>query len=568
MPIDANIPLSVAPLGIEDPATMQAKAAQAQLARQKVQGGAIELQQQRQAASQSDQIRGIFQNAPDLRTALPDVMKVNPALGLSMQKSMHDQEKAALDAQEQQIKMNGQKAAALGNIAGTINDDVSFHNGISQALQQGVIDNGHAQALLTQGWNPQTAQQVKQLAASTMTVQQQQEEALKKVQDERAALKSQHEAELFPAEKQMKEAGAVTASLGSTAQQLAAETDPARYEQIRTASPVAGSFPPAAAVFGPDGKLKPDMQDAIGRIGMTVDQRAKADQEPKQVPGRDIPFSAAVEQQHTRMALAGRPVNNFMAKIPGMDNLFAQNQGEAKSGEEFLKGIPAGFANGIRSIAAGDQKPPSASDRSPFAMQTWLALNQYEPGFNSQRWMLRNQFAKDNVLGNLNTAAVHADTLSEVAKAMGNGSFRPGNDLWNRAATMFGGTPPTNFAALREAVAGELDKGLHGTSTIPGREAIEATLPASGSGDQLAQAIDTHIGTIAQKMQTYRERYQQISGGDTRYDPITPSAAAAIARHQKGGGGATDQKLKAYADAYFGGDLKKAQAEIDKQRGK
>ena len=62
--------------------------------------------------------------------------------------------------------------------------------------------------------------------------------------------------------------------------------------------------------------------------------------------------------------------------------------------------------------------------------------------------------------------------LKELADAMDNGSFTPGNALWNKAKQVFGDATPTNSETLRQAVAGEQDRALHGTSTIPGREEI------------------------------------------------------------------------------------------------
>ena len=115
---------------------------------------------------------------------------------------------------------------------------------------------------------------------------------------------------------------------------------------------------------------------------------------------------------------------------------------------------------------------------------------------------------------------------------MDNGTFQPGNDLYNRVSTIFGAPAPTNYNGLKEALAGEMDRALHGTSTIEGRQAISATMPAKAAPGQMAGIVETALHTLGAKMQEVHEQYQQGTGGkDPNWTPILPSALAVFQKH-------------------------------------
>lgn len=197
MAIDASIYRSQRPLQIEDPLTMAGKALSIQGMRQQ-QAGALALQEQQRQISEGEKLRQLFSENPDVRAALPKVYGINPTLGISMQKSLHDQEKAALDTEKLKIENNAKKAERFGAIAATIKDEPSFYRGISTALDEGLIGAPEAQALIQQGWNPQTQQQVDQIRAGSIGAKEQHDVALADLEDKRKSLAAQHEAELQP----------------------------------------------------------------------------------------------------------------------------------------------------------------------------------------------------------------------------------------------------------------------------------------------------------------------------------------------------------------------------------
>ena len=189
----------------------------------------------------------------------------------------------------------------------------------------------------------------------------------------------------------------------------------------------------------------------------------------------------------------------------------------------------------VKAIADGREDPITGFALTRGGGMTIMnAVNTYDPNWSAQRAQVRKAFTTGTDgrnIGNLNTAVVHLDQLGEIAKAMDNGTFKPGNEVWNRAVTMFGGTPPTNYEGLRQALAGEMDQGLHGTSTIPGREAILETMPKSASPGQMGGIVDTNAKTLATKLGTYDQRYHQQAPDDKTWSPVLPQAQAVLQKY-------------------------------------
>jgi hypothetical protein len=205
------------------------------------------------------------------------------------------------------------------------------------------------------------------------------------------------------------------------------------------------------------------------------------------------------------------------------------------TGEAFLAKLPPTIQKTVKAIADGREDPITGFALTRGGGMTIMnAVNTYDPTWSVQRAQVRKAFTTGTDgrnIGNLNTAVVHLDQLGEIAKAMDNGTFKPGNEVWNRAVTMFGGTPPTNYEGLRQALAGEMDQGLHGTSTIPGREAILETMPKSASPGQMGGIVDTNAKTLATKLGTYDQRYHQQAPDDKTWSPVLPQAQAVLQKY-------------------------------------
>jgi hypothetical protein len=165
---------------------------------QQMQTGALALQEHQRQVTEGQQLRDVFKASPDLRTALPEVFKINPTVGIAMQKSLHEQEKAALDLRKTDIEVKAKIADRLGSIAGTMHDEPTFHQGIVTGLNEGLIKAEDAQKLLEQGWTPESQAYVQQIVKAALTTKEQHDIGLADIKAKQDALASQHEAELHP----------------------------------------------------------------------------------------------------------------------------------------------------------------------------------------------------------------------------------------------------------------------------------------------------------------------------------------------------------------------------------
>jgi hypothetical protein len=224
------------------------------------------------------------------------------------------------------------------------------------------------------------------------------------------------------------------------------------------------------------------------------------------------------------------------AQIPGLgpgQTGAGGTGGQQLTGEDYLATLPSATAAQIRSIAEGRDKMPSATSRQPAAITLRNAVYQFDPTFNEERAQMRRAFATGadgRNIGNLNTAVVHLDSLMDAAAAMKNGSFTPGNQAYNAFASIFGSTPPTNFAALKQVVAGEMANALKGQATDPEIAHISAVLNGANSEDQLAGVIrNTFIPALGAKLNTYHERAQQYNVGN--WNPVLPTARRVFGKY-------------------------------------
>jgi hypothetical protein len=179
-------------------------------------------------------------------------------------------------------------------------------------------------------------------------------------------------------------------------------------------------------------------------------------------------------------------------------------------------------------------------------MALMSAVTQYDPDWSAQRAQIRHAFtsgADGRNIGALNTAAVHLDQLGQAAQALGNGTFTPGNQLWNSLKQTFGASAPTNFNAVRSAVDSEMASALKGNATDQEIAAMHDNLSRAASPKQLQGVIENNLHLLGAKLNTYQERYNQQIPGDTHWSPILPTAKQVFDQHQiapkpsVGGGG-------------------------------
>jgi hypothetical protein len=192
----------------------------------------------------------------------------------------------------------------------------------------------------------------------------------------------------------------------------------------------------------------------------------------------------------------------------------------------------------IKAIVEGRQSPPGGfAQKTPYWQDVMQKVYQADPQWSEQRAQVRKAFttgADGRNIGALNTASVHLDALDEAAKGLQNGQFVPGNKLFNAVKTQFGASPPTTFEGIRNAVAGEMASALKGNATDSEIAQIKSTISNASSPAQLSGLVNSQLGILGQKLQTYKERYEQQIPGDTTYTPVLPSAQAVFAKHGTG----------------------------------
>lgn len=256
--------------------------------------------------------------------------------------------------------------------------------------------------------------------------------------------------------------------------------------------------------------------------------------------------------------------------IPGLAN---QTPEQTKlTGDEYLKSLPTGTAAQVKAISEGRMGMPSGSSRSPGAQQMRNAVLQFDPGFSEQRAQVRKAFTTGpdgKNIGALNTAVVHLGRLGDTAEALQNGTFTPGNELFNYVKDKFGSAATTNFGLLRDAVAGEMASALKGTATDIEIEKMGKSIRGANSPEQMRGVINEGMGILNDKANTYDERYHAVMRDDP-WSPILPSAKAQLQKHGvkatgAGGGGRGNPNPNGYVVnhkyggmTYLGGDPKAA----------
>jgi hypothetical protein len=208
----------------------------------------------------------------------------------------------------------------------------------------------------------------------------------------------------------------------------------------------------------------------------------------------------------------------------------ANPTGSNATGAEFLATLPPGVQAQVKAIAEGRQTYIPRGKSGEILMNS---VNQYDPTYSVQRGQMRTAFMTGldgrNVRA-LNTAVDHLDQLHEAAKAMKNGTWQPGNHLYNYIAEKFGASAPTNYAYVMNALAGETASALKGVATDNEIEHVMKTLSGDMSPAQLEGVALQGLHVMGAKLKTYHQSYKQIAPDDP-WSPILPTARSIYTRY-------------------------------------
>lgn len=330
----------------------------------------------------------------------------------------------------------------------------------------------------------------------------------------------------------------------NTVAKLATATTPAAYTRMydAIADPDLKKTLPAPEQWDP--KNTPAQ---LLRMGMSPAEQQRADQEKANEADRVRHEKVTEGQGAAHVAIAQNAnelkkveVDPFGAlglnKNPATGAANPQNGTPTPqmTGEAFLAKLPPPMATRVKAIAEGRETLSAREKGTPAGRALQTAVEQYDPKWSEQRAQVRKAFTTGpdgRNIGNLNTAPIHLDQLAEAAKAMQNGTFVPGNQLYNAVSTMFGGAAPTNFNGIKTVVAGEMASAMKGNATDPEIASFNKSVNDASSPAQLAQVIQSvFLPALGAKLQTYNERFHRDNQDDP-WTPVLPSARAVFSKY-------------------------------------
>ena len=163
-----------------------------------------------------------------------------------------------------------------------------------------------------------------------------------------------------------------------------------------------------------------------------------------------------------------------------------------------------------------------------------------DPGFDEanmdKRYQVLKEFSDSNatkaggqVLA-LNTMLHHADLFQQVGAALQNGSFKPGNALYNRVTSELGSAPPQDARLVAQFLAGEVGKLSKGGVATDGEiKQIMKELGDNGSPEQIEHAGDRLVQIAAGRAIPLAEKVQDARLGNV-VKVIGPSAREILQR--------------------------------------
>ncbi len=295
-----------------------------------------------------------------------------------------------------------------------------------------------------------------------------------------------------------------------------------------------GTFLPG--YYQEKGITNPQPKDEAAALAEFRRQKAEAGVTETDLALRAAKGDATAEEALKRLDRSkreSRPVNTFNVAVPGLGAGTASAAQPQLTGEDFMATLPPGTAAQVRAIANGSAKMPPLGARGASAPLR-DAVFRFDPSYTDQRAEVRKAFTTGidgRNIRNLNTATVHLDQMAEAAKAMQNGTWQPGNELYNYIATKLGGAAPTNYTAVMNAFAGEAANALKGSATDPEIAHVMSTLGQNQSPQQAAGVVNQNLHILATKLKTYQDSYQQQIPNDTVYSPVLPSAKAVFQKY-------------------------------------
>jgi hypothetical protein len=298
------------------------------------------------------------------------------------------------------------------------------------------------------------------------------------------------------------------------------KTDPATADRLQAAVPVSAFNPATFAGIVRQASMTGEQQTQATQAASTAAETARHNT-AEEAQGRQ---KVAIEAQ--AQALKEKTFNATLGQ--GLD----ANGQPVRDNNGNIVGSPA--AQMIANYEMGGPRVQMELMKSPGLMAQVKNLN---PSYDARNYDAASQIRvqKGGNIQALNTAIIHLDQLGAAATAMANGSFVPGNRIYNWVSQTFGSATPTNFDGLKATVSSEMANALKGQATDPEIATLKATVDRANSPQQLAGIVKTYLSVGAAKLNTYDEQYHQAVDrpGQSEKDkdpwhPLLPTAAKVL----------------------------------------
>lgn len=306
----------------------------------------------------------------------------------------------------------------------------------------------------------------------------------------------------------------------SGATQLSLAANPQQYSAMLAQLAQRGAPPDVLAQFPTVQEWTPDTPKTLGRSAMTQEQRVQAD-------------ATAARDKNTA-------VNEAAQRQQGAARLGIE-AGQLKIAQQRYGYDTAGVSPAAQMAADGRMDP--ATLRMMLRSNPGLLgqIQRVDPQFDEANMDSRfntlkefNNTSTGKAGGQalaLNTVIHHADLYMQTAQALQNGTFRPGNAVYNAVANTFGAAPPTDAALVGRFFAGETGKVATGGVPAEGEiNGILKNLSTDASPEQIANAGKTLLQIAGGRATPLMERVNQAKLGNV-IQVLGPDAKAILARN-------------------------------------
>ncbi len=289
---------------------------------------------------------------------------------------------------------------------------------------------------------------------------------------------------------------------------------------------LAASGAPPTALAQIPATWDPAAMKQLGRSAMTAEQRTQADQ-------------AAANATETKARNDATAANETAMRLQGDQRLRIEG-GQLKIAQQRYGMDTAGVSPAAQMAVDGRMDPATLRMMLRSTPGLLGQIQRADPQFDEATMDNRFNTLKDfsntsntkaggQVLA-LNTLVHHADLYMQTADALKNGTFVPGNAVYNAVASAFGSAPPTQANLVARFFAGETGKVATGGVPAEGEiNGILKNLGSSASPDQIKGAGQTLLQIAAGRMIPLKERVDQAKIGNV-VQVLGPDAKGILAR--------------------------------------